>query len=138
MDIQEIKDNFELFDDWEDKYIYLIELGNKLPEFEDNKKLEKYLVKGCQSRVWLIADEYEENGKKLIRFEADSDSQIVKGLIFILISVFSNKHPQQILDTDIDSILQELSLEKHLSGNRTNGLKAMVQKIFNYAGESIK
>ena len=137
MNIEEIKDNFDLFDDWEDKYIYLIELGKKLPDFPEREKKDENLVKGCQSRVWLIKEPEKQNGDLKLKFSADSDSQIVKGLIAVLLSVYSQKTPSEILNSDIDRILQDLELEKHLSGNRTNGLHSMIQKIREYAKEFI-
>lgn len=137
MDINEIIDNFNLFEEWEDKYIYLIELGSKLPEFDDNLKRDEFLVKGCQSRVWLIHNVNDSNNAKVLNFKADSDSQIVKGLIYILLSVYSGKSPSEIKKIEIKEILSELQLEKHLSGNRTNGLNAMIDKIKFYAEEQI-
>lgn len=137
MNIEEIKENFDLFDDWEDKYIYLIELGKKLSDFPEKEKKDENLVKGCQSRVWLIKEPEKQNGDLKLKFSADSDSQIVKGLIAILLSVYSQKTPSEILNADIDQILKELELEKHLSGNRTNGLHSMIQKIREYAQEFI-
>ena len=115
----------------------MIELGKKLPDFPEREKKDENLVKGCQSRVWLTKEPEKQNGDLKLKFSADSDSQIVKGLIAVLLSVYSKKSPSEILKADIDQILKELELEKHLSGNRTNGLHSMIQKIREYAKEFI-
>lgn len=137
MNVQEIIDNFNLFDEWEDKYIYLIELGNKLEIFPENQKREENLVQGCQSRVWLIKESVINNDNIILKFKADSDSSIVKGLIAVLLIIYSGKTPDEILNTDINDILSELQLEQHLSGSRTNGLHSMIKQINKYAEEHI-
>ena len=125
---QQIVDEFAVFSDWMDKYEYLIELGKSVPVIEDGGKLEENLIKGCQSRVWLTS-EYREG---LLWFRADSDAIITKGIISLLIKVFSGRTPQEILDADIDFI-NEIGLQDNLSPTRANGLLSMINKIKSYA-----
>lgn len=128
MNIEEVIDNFDFLEDWEDKYLYIIDLGKNLEDLDNRFKVETNLVEGCQSRVWLTS-ELQNNGETTIKFKADSDSQIVKGLISILLTIYSEKTPKDILSVDINSIFQKLELEEHLSTNRSNGLWSMVNKI---------
>ena len=132
MTINEIQDEiieeFSGFDDWMDKYQLLIDLGNEQPPLDEKYKIESNLIDGCQSRVWLQAD-YEE-GK--IHFSADSDALIVKGIVALLIRVFSDHTPQEILDTEI-YFIDAIGLKEHLSPTRSNGLLAMVKQIRMYA-----
>ena len=125
---QEIVDEFAVFDDWMDKYEYLIELGKSLPVIEESGKQEENLIKGCQSRVWLEA-EYRDGE---IWFRADSDAIITKGIISLLIKVFSGKTPEEILDADTDFI-NEIGLQENLSPTRANGLLSMINRIKSYA-----
>lgn len=111
-----------------DKYEYLIELGKSVPVISDNAKLESNLIKGCQSRVWLDA-EYKEG---LVFFKADSDAIITKGIISLLIRVFSGRTPQEILDANLDFI-DEIGLKNNLSPTRSNGLLSMIKQIKLYA-----
>jgi cysteine desulfuration protein SufE len=124
----EIVENFSLFDNWEEKYEYVIELGKKLPALDDKHKLEGNIIKGCQSTVWLVAD-YKE-GK--VQFEADSDAIIVKGLVSLLIHVLTNQTPKDILNEKLDFI-NEIGMMSHLAQTRSNGLLAMIQQMKNYA-----
>jgi cysteine desulfuration protein SufE len=132
MTINEIQDEiieeFSGFDDWMDKYQLLIDLGNEQPPLDEKYKIESNLIDGCQSRVWLQAD-YEE-GK--IHFSAESDALIVKGIVALLIRVFSYHTPQEILDTEI-YFIDAIGLKEHLSPTRSNGLLAMVKQIRMYA-----
>ena len=132
MTINEIQDEiieeFSGFDDWMDKYQLLIDLGNEQPPLDEKYKIESNLIDGCQSRVWLQAD-YEE-GK--IHFSAESDALIVKGIVALLIRVFSDHTPQEILDTEI-YFIDAIGLKEHLSPTRSNGLLAMVKQIRMYA-----
>jgi cysteine desulfuration protein SufE len=132
MTINEIQDEiieeFSSFDDWMDKYQLLIDLGNEQPPLDEKYKIESNLIDGCQSRVWLQAD-YEE-GK--IHFSAESDALIVKGIVALLIRVFSDHTPQEILDTEI-YFIDAIGLKEHLSPTRSNGLLAMVKQIRMYA-----
>lgn len=125
---QEIIEEFGLFDSWDDKYEYIIDLGKKLPLLEDQYKTDQNKVKGCQSTVWLAA--FYENG--VINFKADSDAVIVKGLISMLIRVLSGHTPDEILGTKLDFI-QKIGMTSHLAQTRSNGLLSMVRQMKNYA-----
>jgi len=124
----EIIEDFELFSDWEDKYEYIISLGKELPLIKDEYKTEDYLVKGCQSRVWLHAEKQGEN----IVFTADSDAIITKGIIALLVRVLSNQPAAEVAKSDLDFI-NKIGLKDHLSPNRSNGLVSMIQKMKTYA-----
>lgn len=119
---------FDIFDDWMDKYNYLIELGKSLPMIDDKYKVESNLIQGCQSRVWLFA----EFDGTLVHFTADSDAVITKGIANLLIRVFSEHTPQEILDSSTDFI-QDIGLTEHLSPTRSNGLISMIKQIKMYA-----
>lgn len=125
---QEIIQEFEQFDDWLDKYNYIIEIGKEVPELSEEYKSKKYLISGCQSQVWLHA--YMENG--LVKFEADSDAIITKGIIGLLIRVLSGQKPGDIVDADLEFI-DEIGLKEHLSPTRSNGLLSMIKQIKLYA-----
>ncbi len=125
---EEIVDEFALFDEWMDKYEHLIELGKELPIIDDEYKTEENLIKGCQSRVWLHA---ELNGNKII-FTADSDAIITKGIVALMIRVFSYQTPEAIANASLDFI-DKIGLKEHLSPTRSNGLLAMVKQIKMYA-----
>lgn len=134
MDIEELFDNFELLDDWEDKYRYLIDLGEKLPPLAEKYKTEEWKVSGCQSQVWLVPEIAESNSERLVVFHGDSDAAIVKGLVAVMLTVFSGKTVSEITNTDAAAILCRLGLEEHLSPSRRNGLGSMISKIKFYAG----
>ena len=125
---QEIIEEFAVFEDWMDKYSYLIELGNELEELDPKDKNEQNLIKGCQSRVWLVAE--LEDGK--INFRGESDAVIVKGLVALLLRVASGRTPKEIMENDLHFI-DDLGLKQHLSPTRSNGLLAMVKQIRLYA-----
>ena len=125
---KQIVEEFAFFTDWMEKYEYLIDLGKTLPPFPDEKKREENLIPGCQSRVWLYS--LCENGK--LFFYADSDAIITKGIISLLIKVFSGHSPKEILDADVDFINQ-IGLKEHLSPTRANGLVSMMKQIKAYA-----
>lgn len=125
---KEIIENFSLFDTWEEKYEYIIELGRKLAPLSDDYRKDENIIRGCQSTVWLGAR--FTNGK--IYFEADSDAIIVKGLISILINVLSGQTPQDILDAKLD-FLEEIGMMQHLAQTRSNGVLSMIKQIKNYA-----
>lgn len=128
-DIQEeIIEEFSVFDDWMDKYQLIIDLGNEQPKLDDQYKTDDNLIDGCQSRVWLHA-EYVD-GK--IIFQADSDAIITKGLIGLLIRVWSGQTPQNIIDSDLHFI-EEIGLTEHLSPTRSNGLLSMIKEMKIYA-----
>jgi cysteine desulfuration protein SufE len=125
---EEIIEDFSLFDTWEEKYEYIIDLGKKLPALEGKYKVAENIIKGCQSSVWL-ATEFRD-GK--IFFKADSDAVIVKGLVSMLISVLSLHSPGEILDAKLDFI-REIGMMNHLAQTRSNGLLAMIKQMKNYA-----
>jgi cysteine desulfuration protein SufE len=125
---QEIIEEFENFDDWMDKYNYIIELGKELPLIDEQYKTPQYLITGCQSQVWLHAS--EENGK--IIFTADSDAIITKGIINLLIRVLSNRTFKEIMDAPLNYI-DKIGLKDHLSPTRSNGLLSMIKQMKMYA-----
>jgi len=128
-DIQnEIIDEFSVFEDWMDNYSYLIELGNELKDLDPKEKNDQYLIKGCQSRVWLIPEFID--GK--IIFRGESDAVIVKGMVALLLRVVSNQTPQEIMNTDLHFV-DAIGLKQHLSPTRSNGLLAMIKQIKLYA-----
>ena len=128
MDINEIQDQiieeFALFDDWMDKYEYLIDLGKDLPLIDENFKTEDYLIKGCQSRVWLHAEKKEST----VSFTADSDAIITKGIIALLIRVLSGQLPKDIAGAEL-YFIDKIGLREHLSQTRSNGLVQMVKQL---------
>ena len=124
----EIVEEFDIFDTWMDKYEYLIELGKSVPKISEENKKEENIIKGCQSKVWLHAE--KQDG--LVRFYADSDAIITKGIISLLIRTFSNQKPEDIINASLDFI-DEIGLRQHLSPNRANGLNNMIKKIKFYA-----
>lgn len=132
MTIQEIKeeilDDFNLFDDWMEKYDYIIELGKSLPLIDEKYKTEEYLVKGCQSQAWLHAELV--NGK--VVYTADGDAIIAKGVLALLFRVLSNQKPKDIVAEDL-SFLEEIGLREHLSPTRANGLLATIKMMKLYA-----
>ena len=126
---QELVDAFEMFDSWEDRYRFLIDLGRDLPPLPDEAKTEENRVHGCQSNVWILPDVKRENEAPRIDFLADSDSTIVRGLIAILRSVYANQTPRDVLAFDIEELLRRLELDQHLSLGRRNGLEGMVTRV---------
>jgi cysteine desulfuration protein SufE len=125
---EEIVDEFSMFDDWDERFQYVIDLGKGLPLIDEKYKLEENTIKGCQSKVWLHA---EQNDGKIV-FTADSDAIITKGIIAILIRAFSNQKPSEILEANTDFI-DQIGLKSHLSPTRANGLVSMIKQIKMYA-----
>jgi cysteine desulfuration protein SufE len=125
---KEIIEEFALFDSWDDKYEYIIDLGKRLPVLDPKYKIDENRVRGCQSSVWLVAD--YENGK--LFYHADSDAMIVKGLISMLIRVLSGKTPDEIIEAKLDFI-REIGMTTHLAQSRSNGLLNMVKQMKHYA-----
>lgn len=125
---EEIIAEFDIFDDWLDKYNYLIELSNDLPIMDPKYKTSEYLINGCQSKVWLRAD--MEDGK--VKFTADSDAIITKGIVSLLIRVLSDRDPEEIMDTDL-FFIDRIGLRENLSPTRSNGLLSMVKQMKLYA-----
>ena len=124
----EIVDEFSMFEDWMQRYEYIIELGKSLPLIEEKYKTEDNIIKGCQSKVWVHGELQDGN----IVFTADSDAILTKGIIAIIIRVFSNQKPEAILDANTDFI-DEIGLKEHLSPTRANGLVSMIKQIKMYA-----
>ena len=125
---EEIIDEFSMFDDWMQRYEYMISLGKSLPLIDQSYKTDDYLIKGCQSKVWVHAS---LDGDRLF-FKADSDAIITKGIIAILIRVFSNQKPEDIIEAET-SFIDEIGLKEHLSPTRANGLLSMIKQIKLYA-----
>ena len=132
MTIQEIENQiiqeFELFEDWMDKYNYLIDMGKSLPRIDDKFKTDQYLISGCQSRVWVSAELHD--GKVI--FKADSDAVITKGIVNLLIRVLNNQTPDDIINADF-SFIDKIGLHEHLSPTRSNGLTSMIKQMKLYA-----
>jgi cysteine desulfuration protein SufE len=126
MNIKELVDNFALFEDWEDRYRYLIDLGATLPPMTDILKTDAAKVRGCMSQVWMVPG-WDENGK--LTLLADSDAQIVKGLIAVLRIIFTGKTREEIQSLDVEGIFKSLGLDQHISPNRRNGFFAMVEAV---------
>ncbi len=125
---QAIVDEFAYFDDWMDKYAYIIELGKSLPLIDEQYKTDNYLIKGCQSQVWLHASLHD--GK--VFYTADSDALITKGIVNLLVNVLSGSTPQEIMQTEMD-FLNQIGLKEHLSPTRANGLLSMIKQMKLYA-----
>lgn len=125
----EIVEEFEGLTDWMDRYAYIIDLGNTLAEYPVSKKVPENLIEGCQSRVWISA-ERDAGGK--VKFEADSDAMIVKGIVALLLRVLNDRTPDEILGADL-YFVDKIGLKEHLSPTRSNGLVAMLKQINNYA-----
>ena len=129
----ELIEEFAFFDDWMDRYQYIIDLGRRLPEFPANAMTDDNKIRGCQSQVWFLA---EMQGDRL-HFQAVSDAAIVSGLIAVLLRIYSDRKPQDILDASADFVAA-LGLEQHLSPTRSNGLASMLEAIRRFAGEALQ
>jgi len=130
--IADIRSDFELLDEWEDRYRYVIELGRSLPPLEESSRTDANKVRGCTSQVWLtteVVPPADGTGQPRLRFHGDSDAHIVRGLVAILFSIYQNKTPDEILDTDARRVLAELGLQEHLTPQRSNGFASMVERI---------
>lgn len=125
---EEIIDEFSMFDDWMERYEYIIELGKSLPIIDDAYKLDENLIKGCQSKVWM----FSELEKDTVKFTADSDAILTKGIVALLLRVYSGQKPADILAADTDFI-DQIGLKEHLSPTRANGLVSMIKQIKMYA-----
>jgi len=123
--IDQLLEDFELLDDWEDRYRYVIELGRDLPPLDPAEKSDESKVRGCASQVWLLCD--ASDGR--LTFRGESDALIVQGLIAVLLKIFNDKTPRQILETDALGIFTSLGFNDHLTPQRSNGLASMVQRI---------
>ena len=125
MTLEELLDTFEFFDDWEDKYRFIIDIGKELPGLPDGDKTDAHLIRGCQSQVWLTYESSDEG----LKFNMDSDAHIVRGLIAVVLIVIQNRSASEIQQLDIEGIFGQLDLLAHLSVTRGNGLRAMVSRI---------
>lgn len=121
----DIIETLSFFDDWEERYKYIIDLGRELPPLDDAQRTDEHLVRGCQSQVWLVSQQRDDR----LFFDADSDAFIVKGLLAVVLAAYNGKRPADIRDFDIEQYFEQLNLIKHLSVTRGNGLRAMVQRI---------
>ncbi len=137
--LDDILEDFELLDDWEDRYRYVIELGRSLPPLIEADRSSKNKVQGCVSQVWLKTNYNREAGNGLtLFFQGDSDAMIVKGLIAILIAIFSGRTAAEIVDIDAQSIFKKMELQEHLTAQRSNGLASMVSRIRSDARQLLK
>ena len=130
---EEVVEEFAFFDDWMDRYQYLIDMGRRLPEFPEVDRIDANKIRGCQSQVWFVAEQVDGR----LNFRAISDAAIVSGLIALLLRIYSDRKPQDILDTPPDFVAA-LELEQHLSPTRSNGLSSMLQAIRNFAAEALE
>jgi cysteine desulfuration protein SufE len=128
-DIQDIIDDFELLEEWEDRYRYLIELGRKLEPFDEALHSEANKVRGCASQVWLLTDVERSNGTAVLNFRGDSDAHIVRGLVYLVLAFYSGKSADDILAADALELFQRLGLTAHLTPQRSNGVRSMVERI---------
>ena len=129
----ELVEEFQFFDNWMDRYQYLIDMGRKLPEFPEADRVDANKIRGCQSQVWFVAE--QKDGR--LNFRAISDAAIVSGLIALLLRIYSGRKPEDILDTPPDFVTA-LELEQHLSPTRSNGLSSMLKAIRNFAAEALE
>jgi cysteine desulfuration protein SufE len=136
--IDDIRENFELLEDWDDRYRYVIELGRTLEPMPDAEHSAANKVQGCASQVWLSKrTERSEAGEALLKYRGDSDAHIVRGLIAILLTLYSGHTPRQILATDAIATFNEFGFREHLTPQRSNGLRAMVERIRTDAQEAL-
>jgi cysteine desulfuration protein SufE len=136
--IDDIRENFELLEDWDDRYRYVIELGRTLEPMPESEHSAANKVQGCASQVWLSKGiERSAAGEALLKYRGDSDAHIVRGLIAILLTLYSGHTPQQILATDAIAIFNEFGFREHLTPQRSNGLRAMVERIRTDAREAL-
>lgn len=128
--IDEITENFSLLDDWEDRYRYVIELGNELEPLTEAEHSPENKVRGCASQVWLVSRfENGETGEPVLHFRGDSDAHIVRGLIAILLAIYSGKSPRTIVSFDAEGLFTKMGLREHLTQQRSNGLASMMERI---------
>jgi len=128
--IQDMMDDFSFLDDWEDRYMHVIELGKSLAPLSDDERNANTKVNGCVSQVWLVLEiEKDDRGNPVLNFRGDSDAHIVKGLVAVVLTIFSGRTAKEITDIDATTILSGLGLQEHLSPQRSNGLHAMIGRI---------
>ncbi len=129
MDLNAIVENFELLDDWDDRYRYLIELGRELQPLEDSAHTDANKVRGCASQVWLTTAVERDGSEPRLTFKGDSDAHIVRGLITLVFALYSGKTGAEIIGTDAQPLFEKLGLSSHLTPQRSNGVRAMVERI---------
>jgi cysteine desulfuration protein SufE len=127
--IDEIVSNFELLDDWEERYRYLIELGRQMEPLPDEAHTDANKVRGCASQVWLVTTLEPGHGKPVMHLVGDSDAHIVRGLVALMISLYNGKTPEEAISTDALALFKELGLAEHLTPQRSNGVRSMVERI---------
>jgi cysteine desulfuration protein SufE len=135
--IDDIRDNFELLDEWDDRYRYVIELGRTLEPMPEAEHSAANKVQGCVSQVWLQKLVDRDGGAPTLRYRGDSDAHIVRGLVAIVLSLYSGRTPQEILSTDALAVFDEFGFRDHLTPQRSNGLRAMVERIKTDAKEAL-
>jgi cysteine desulfuration protein SufE len=135
--IDEIRDNFELLDEWDDRYRYVIELGRTLEPMPEGEHSAANKVNGCVSQVWLQKLVDRDGGAPILKYRGDSDAHIVRGLVAIVLSLYSGRTPQQILATDAIAVFDEFGFRDHLTPQRSNGLRSMVERIKTDAKEAL-
>lgn len=126
---QDIADNLSFLDDWEDRYRYIIELGQALPKLDETERSAANKVNGCVSQVWLVAEPAKGEDAPQLRFRGESDAMIVQGLVAVLLSLYSDRPAREIAETDAIALFDEIGLREHLTTQRSNGLVAMVNRI---------
>ena len=137
MSLQSIIDDFEFLDDWDDRYKYIMDIGKSLDPMSEGDHNDKNKVDGCASQVWLITEEKNINEKSILEFKADSDSFLVKGLLAIIIAIFSMKTPEDILKIDHLAELKKLNLQENISQQRSNGLRAVITRVISEAQKRV-
>jgi cysteine desulfuration protein SufE len=137
MTIDEIRENFELLDEWDDRYRYVIELGRTLEPLPEEEHSAGNKVNGCVSQVWLSKRVDRSKGEPHIHYRGDSDAHIVRGLVAIVLTLFSGRTPKEILDTDALAVFEEFGFREHLTPQRSNGLRSMVERIKTDAREAL-
>lgn len=133
MNADDLIADFEFLDNWEDRYRHVIELGKKLPPFPEAERNDINKVQGCASQVWLISHVKQTPSGPLLEFEGDSDAHIVRGLVAVLLALVSGRTPKEIMETDILGVFRQIGLEGHLTPQRSNGLRSMVERIRGHA-----
>lgn len=129
MSVDRVITAFEMMPSWQERYRLIIDMGRKLPQLPDEHYVDENLLDGCMSKVWMTAQLDTSQDPPVMRYQADSDSQIVKGLIAIVFEVFNGKPPEEIVTTDVESVFRKLELEQHISSGRRNGLSSMVRRV---------
>ena len=130
--------DFDFLEEWDDRYKYLIDLGRTLPPYPETLRDDAHKVRGCASQVWFAPAVEAKNGRKILKFQGDSDAHIVKGLVALLFALYADKSPEEALAVDARAALAPLDLDNHLTPQRSNGLASMVKRIREIAGEAVR